>query len=146
MWENPWFYAWLSLQVVYSLKKLKYFEVISKFFELSRVWEYVESWLVYQNKLFWTAQPYFSANIIKQRQCQLLFLILRYLTVIIYLYFNETKKKETFFLHCYCKRLLSNQFRRSEKSSKIICQIKHKILRASKNNGNSSKSFQLMCP
>ena len=48
------------------LKKLKYFEVILNIFEFSRVWENVESWLVYANKLFWIAQPYFSTNIIKQ--------------------------------------------------------------------------------
>ena len=35
-------------------------------FEFSRVWENVESWLVYANKLFWIAQPYFSTNTIKQ--------------------------------------------------------------------------------
>ena len=34
-------------------------------FEFSRVWENVESWLVYANKLFWIAQPYFSTDIIK---------------------------------------------------------------------------------
>ena len=48
------------------LKKLKYFEVMLNIFEFSRVWENVESWLVYANKLFWIAQPYFSTNIIKQ--------------------------------------------------------------------------------
>ena len=35
-------------------------------FELSRVWENVEPWLVYANKLFWIAQPYFSNDMIKQ--------------------------------------------------------------------------------
>ena len=35
-------------------------------FEFSRAWENVESWLVYANKFFWIAQPYFSASIIKQ--------------------------------------------------------------------------------
>ena len=35
-------------------------------FELSRMWENVESWLVYANKLFWIIQPYFSTNIMKQ--------------------------------------------------------------------------------
>ena len=34
------------------LKKLKYFEVMLNIFELSRVSENVESWLVYANKLF----------------------------------------------------------------------------------------------
>ena len=35
-------------------------------FEFSRAWENVESWLVYANKFFWIAQPYFSTDIIKQ--------------------------------------------------------------------------------
>ena len=35
-------------------------------FEFSWVWEDVESWLVYVNKLFWIAQSYFLTNIIKQ--------------------------------------------------------------------------------
>ena len=47
-------------------KKAKIFEVMLNIFEFSRVWENVESWLVYANKLFWIAQPYFSTNIIKQ--------------------------------------------------------------------------------
>ena len=47
------------------LKQLKYFEVIN-IFEFSWVWENVESWLVYANKLFWIAQPYFSTDIIKR--------------------------------------------------------------------------------
>ena len=48
------------------LKKLKCFEDILNIFEFSRVWENVESWLVYANKLIWTAQPYFSTDIIKR--------------------------------------------------------------------------------
>ena len=48
------------------LKKLKYFEVMVNIFEFSWVWEKVESWLVYANKLFWIAQSYFSTDIIKQ--------------------------------------------------------------------------------
>ena len=47
------------------LKKLKYFEVMLNMFELLRVWENMESWLVYANKPFWIAQPYFSIDIIK---------------------------------------------------------------------------------
>ena len=35
-------------------------------FELSRVWENIESWLVYANKVFWISQPYFSTDIIKR--------------------------------------------------------------------------------
>ena len=34
-------------------KNLKYFVVMFNIFELSRVWEYVESWLVYANNFFW---------------------------------------------------------------------------------------------
>ena len=49
------------------LKKLKYFEVMLNIFEFSPVWENVESWLVYANKLFWIAQPHFSNDIIKRR-------------------------------------------------------------------------------
>ena len=33
--------------------------------EFSRMWENVESWLVYAKKLSWTAQPYFLTDIIK---------------------------------------------------------------------------------
>ena len=36
-------------------------------FEFSRVWENVESWLVYAIKFFWIAQPYFLADIIKTK-------------------------------------------------------------------------------
>ena len=35
------------------LKKLKYFEAMLNIFQISRVWEIIESWLVYVNKLFW---------------------------------------------------------------------------------------------
>ena len=48
-----------------SLKKLKYFKVMINIFEFSGVWENVESWLVYENKPFWIAHPYFSTDIIK---------------------------------------------------------------------------------
>ena len=48
------------------LKKLKYFEVMWNIFEFSRVWKYVETWLVYANKLFWIAQPYFMTDTIKR--------------------------------------------------------------------------------
>ena len=47
------------------LKQLKYFEVMLSIFEFSRVWENVESWLVYANKFFWIVQSYFSTGIIK---------------------------------------------------------------------------------
>ena len=36
----------------FLLKELEYFEVMLKFFELSRMLENVEWWLVYANKLF----------------------------------------------------------------------------------------------
>ena len=45
------------------LKKPKYFEVMLNIFEFSWVWEYVEYWLVFGNKLSWIAQLYFSNNI-----------------------------------------------------------------------------------
>ena len=48
------------------LKKPKYFEVMFNILEFSRVWEIVGSWLVYTNKIFWIAQPYFANSIIKQ--------------------------------------------------------------------------------
>ena len=35
-------------------------------FEFLRVWENVESWLVYANKLSWIAQLYFSVDMIKR--------------------------------------------------------------------------------
>ena len=47
-------------------KKLKYFEFMLNIFEFLRVWKNVEYWLIYANKLFWIAQPYFSNDIIKQ--------------------------------------------------------------------------------
>ena len=50
----------------FIVKKDKYFEVMLNIFEFSWVWENIESWLVYANKLFWIAQPYFSTDIIKQ--------------------------------------------------------------------------------
>ena len=37
----------------FLLKKLEYFEIMLNIFELLWVWENVESWLVYANKLFW---------------------------------------------------------------------------------------------
>ena len=43
------------------LKNQKYFEVMLNIFKFSRVWENVESWL-----LFWIAQPYFSTDLIKR--------------------------------------------------------------------------------
>ena len=46
---------------LFTVKKAKkYFEVMLIIFEFSRVWENVESWLVYANKLFWIVQAYFQ--------------------------------------------------------------------------------------
>ena len=39
-------------------------------FEFSRVWENIESWLVYAYKLFWIAQAYFSTDWIKKKLVQ----------------------------------------------------------------------------
>ena len=58
---QDWLVCTRSLQ-----RFIKYFEVALKLFEFSRVWENAESWLVYANKIFWIAQPYFSTEIIKQ--------------------------------------------------------------------------------
>ena len=38
------------------LKKLKYFEAVLSIFEFSRVWEIVESLLVYASKFSWIIQ------------------------------------------------------------------------------------------
>ena len=50
----------------FIVKKVRYFEVMLNIFEFSQVWENIESWLVYGDKLLWIAQPYFLSNIIKQ--------------------------------------------------------------------------------
>ena len=57
----------------FIVKKAK-IEVMFNIFEFSRVWENIESWLVYANKPFWIVQPYFLTNIIKQSSSQLLVL------------------------------------------------------------------------
>ena len=49
----------------FIVKKGKIFEVMLNIFEFSRVWENVESWLVYVNKVFWIGQPYFWTDMIK---------------------------------------------------------------------------------
>ena len=41
------------------LKRLKYFEVMGNIFEFSWVWENVETWLVYSNKLFFNCSTIF---------------------------------------------------------------------------------------
>ena len=107
------------------VKKLKYFEVMLNMFKLLRVWENVESWLVYSNKLLWIAQSYFSTDIINKFKASFFILLLRLLMKKIKflikcycfnrynsLYFNKTKKIKLFYLHCYCGTSLSNQFRR----------------------------------
>ena len=56
----------LDLKHGVLLKKPKYFEVMLNISEFSRVWEIVESWLVYAIKFFLMVQPYFSNDIMKQ--------------------------------------------------------------------------------
>ena len=51
-------------------------------FQFSRVWENI---LVYANKPFWIAQPYFLTNIKNKVSASFFFLLLRLLTVIIFL-------------------------------------------------------------
>ena len=41
----------------FIVKKVKIFWRYVKIFEFSRLWENIESWLIYANKLFWIAQP-----------------------------------------------------------------------------------------
>ena len=55
-------------------------------------------------------------------------------------------KDKLFYLHSSCKTLLSNQVRRIQKWSKILCQGNQEILKASKNNCNSSRALQPMYP
>ena len=62
MFETPF----LDLKHGVLLKKPKYFEVMLNISEFSRVWEIVESWLVYAIKFFLMVQPYFSNDIMKQ--------------------------------------------------------------------------------
>ena len=112
----------------FIVKRAKIFwhiNITLKIFEFSRLRENVEIWLVFANKLFWITQSYFSNDIMKQTYCQLLCLAFKtfneekkflgkchFLTVIISLSFNETKKIRLFYLHCPCETLLSNQVRR----------------------------------
>ena len=56
----------LDLKHGLFLKKPKYIEVMLNISEFSRVWEIVESWLVYAIKFFLMVQPYFSNDIMKQ--------------------------------------------------------------------------------
>ena len=44
------------------------------------MWENLESWLVYANKLFEITQPYFSTDIIKKVSASFFFLLLEFLT------------------------------------------------------------------
>ena len=50
----------------FIVKKAKYFEFMLNIIEFSRVWENVESWLVYASKLFWIAWSFFWTDIIKR--------------------------------------------------------------------------------
>ena len=61
----------------FIVKKSKKFWSFVNFFEFLQVWENIKSWLVYANKFFWIVLPYFSTDIIKRSQCQLLFLGLK---------------------------------------------------------------------
>ena len=57
----------------------------------------------------------------------------------------KLKKSKLFCLHCSCEALLVIKFGEF-KSDQILCQISQEILKASKNNCNSSKVFQPMYP
>ena len=122
---------------------LQYFEVMLNIFEFSRVWENTESWLVYVNNLFWIAQPCFSNNIRKQSYSKLLFLAFRTFNRC---NLSELKKSNSFIYvaigkHCWIIRLGE-----LNSDQKYLCQINQEILKASKNNCNCLKAFQLMCP
>ena len=72
-------------------KKLWYFEVMLNLFEFSQVWENVESWLVYANKLLWISQPRMTEQ--NKVSVSFLFLLLRLLMkkikfLIKFYYFN----------------------------------------------------------
>ena len=108
----------------FIVKKLKYFEVMLNIFEFSRVWENVGSWLIYANKFFWIAQPYFSTDITKG-STSFSFLLLRILMkkkflIKCYCFIRykflytsmKLKKTKLCYWHCSCKTLLSNQLRR----------------------------------
>ena len=47
------------------LKNLKYFGIMLNIFDLSPVWQNVESWTDYPNKVFWIVEPYISTDVIK---------------------------------------------------------------------------------
>ena len=64
------------------LKKLKYFEVMLKMFEFLRVWENIESWLVYVKDIFLNCPTVFLDWHNKTRLVPLFFLLLRILTVL----------------------------------------------------------------
>ena len=104
----------------FIVKKTKIFWTHIKHFELSRVREKVESWLVYAKKTFWIAQPYFSTDIRKRSYCQLIFLwSVNVLIVIISLYFNETKAKSNCFnyiwLSKHCLVIKLGEFKNDQK-------------------------------
>ena len=81
----------------FVVKKAKIFWRYVKRFWISRVWENVESWLVYTNKLFWIAQLCFSTNMIKQ-SASIFSLLLRLSTVIIFLSLEIKKSLTVLFI------------------------------------------------
>ena len=82
---------------------------------LNIFWILAGSWLVYANKIF--EMPNHISRLTYQNEVSVSFffllwrLLMNVLTVIISLYFNETKKNKPFYLHCSCQTLLSNQVR-----------------------------------
>ena len=95
----------------FIVEKAKIFwSYVFKVFEVSRVWENVESWLVYANKFFWISQPYFSTDIIKGVSNSFSFLLLRLLL------------KRKFLIKFYCFNRYKSLYT-SMKLKKINCFI-----------------------
>ena len=95
----------------FIVKKAKIFwSCVFKVFEVLRVRENVESWLVYANKFFWISQPYFSTGIIKGVSNSFSFLLLRLLL------------KRKFLIKCYCFNRYKSLYT-SMKLKKINCFI-----------------------
>ena len=92
----------------FIVKKLKYSGVMLNIFEFSRVWE---NWSMQMSFL---ELPNHISRLTSWNKvsASFFFLLLRFLTIRISLYFNETKKLN-FYLHSYCQTLLSNQVRRT---------------------------------
>ena len=77
--KTSWFYLlpWKPFQndVSYFIWKAVFFLKIFAIF--SRVFENVESWLVYAETLFWIFQPYFSSDIINEGGISFFFLFFK---------------------------------------------------------------------